>query len=177
MNINKQAMDIEKLAKNIDDALQQASQEYQCPERKFTIEEAIKISKIISTANEERLPLILDVFEKAGVHINGMDELEEWKALKDQGCVIDMEEFLAALTKDSDPESDVVPLKPKEFADICKQFNLKPSCAKRALNRKGYLKTTVIQGVTNYTVPMWIDGKVERRVVILKEAAKKAGAR
>ena len=47
MNINKQAMDIEKLAKNIDDALQQASQEYQCPERKFTIEEAIKISKII----------------------------------------------------------------------------------------------------------------------------------
>ena len=67
----------------------------------LTIEEAIKISKILCSAREERIPMILDVIRKVGVDIQGMDELEEWRALKDQAYIIDMDEFLRELTKGS----------------------------------------------------------------------------
>ena len=134
----------------------------------ISIEEAIRISKVICSVSEERLPMVLSVFTSAGVDIQGLDELEEWKALKDMAYIVDMEDFVAALTKDGIPDSNEVTLKPEEFNEVCKKFNVKPSCAKRALHRKGHIKTTEFHGKTEYTVPVWIDGKTERRVVILK---------
>lgn len=137
-------------------------------ENSLSIEEAIKISKIISSVSEERIPIILNVLERAGVSINGLDELEEWKALKDQAYIVDLDEFVSELTKNSNPKEFEVLLKPKEFEDVCRQFNVKPSCAKRALHRKELIRTTQENNKLNYTIPVWIDGKVERRVVILK---------
>ena len=142
-------------------------------ENGLSIEEAIKISKIISSVSEERIPIILNVLERAGVSINGLEELEEWKALKDQAYIIDMEEFVSELTKNSSPKEFEVLLKPKEFEDVCRQFNVKPSCAKRALHRKELIRTTQENNKLNYTIPVWIDGKVERRVVILKRGKPK----
>ena len=43
---------------------------------------AIQIAKVIATAPNERIPLILDVFRQANVDIEGLDELSEWMALK-----------------------------------------------------------------------------------------------
>ena len=36
---------------------------------------AIQIAKILAAAPNERIPMILDVFSKAEVDINGLDEL------------------------------------------------------------------------------------------------------
>lgn len=142
----------------------------------LSVEEAIKISKIICSVSEERIPIILNILAKAGVHIDGLDELEEWKALKDQAYIIDMDEFVSELTKGSNPIDDEVFLKPKEFEEKCKQFNVKPSCAKRALHRKGLIRTAMDNDKLNYTVPVWIGGKAERRIVILKrEKPKEVG--
>ena len=145
----------------------------------LSIDEAIKISKIICSVSEERIPIIIDVFSKAGINIGGLEELEEWKALKDQAYIVDMVEFVMALTENQPVTPDemtagkvVCFLRPQEFAEICKRFNVKPSCAKRALHRKGLIKTTEHGGKLDYTVPVWVDGKVERRIVILKEAVK-----
>lgn len=137
-------------------------------EKPLSIEEAIRISKIICQTPEERLPMILSVLRKANVSISGLDELEEWKALKDQAYIIDMDEFVSALFKNSSPKETEVLLKPKEFEEVCRQFNVKPSCAKRALHRKELIKTAYDCNKLNYTIPVWIDGKVERRIVILK---------
>lgn len=134
----------------------------------LTVDEAIKISKIICSVSEERIPIIISVLEKAGISINGLDELEEWRALKEQAYIIDMNEFVAELIKKSSPEATEVLLNPKEFEEICKKFNVKPSCAKRALHSKGLIKTARENSKLNYTIPVWIDGKTERRVVILK---------
>lgn len=142
-------------------------------ENSLSVEEAIKISKIISSVSEERIPIILNVLERAGVSINGLEELEEWKALKDQAYIIDMDDFVSALTKDSSPKDYEVLLKPKEFEEVCRQFNVKPSCAKRALHKKELIRTTQENNKLNYTIPVWIDGKVERRVVILKRGKPK----
>ena len=142
-------------------------------ESNLTIEDAIKISKIICSVSEERIPIILDVMAKAGVNIDGLDQLEEWKALKEQAYIIDMDEFIAALTKNSGPEEKEVLLRPKEFEEICKQFNVKPSCAKRALDRKGLIRTTKEQNKISYTVPVWVNSEVKRYVVILKRIGAK----
>ena len=146
--------------------------EHEKAENILTIEDAIRISKLICSANEERLPMILDVFRKAGVEINGMDELEEWKALKDQAYIVDMGEFLTALYSLREEHVDRVEFRPEEFSTVCKEFNVKPSCAKRALYKKGYIKTVMDGNKLSYTVPVWKDGKVERKVVILKKPEK-----
>lgn len=142
-------------------------------ENTLTIDEAIKISKLICSVSEERIPIIISVLEKAGVSINGLDELEEWKTLKEQAYIVDMDEFVSALTRDSKPEDTEVQLKPKEFEEVCKQFNVKPSCAKRALHKKGLIRTATEQNKLNYTIPVWIDGRVERLVVVLKKGTPK----
>lgn len=134
----------------------------------LTVDEAIRISKIICSVSEERIPIIISVLEKAGISINGLDELEEWKALKEQAYIIDMDDFVTELTREGAPKTTEVLLKPKEFEEICKKFNVKPSCAKRALHRKGLIRTAWENNKLNYTIPVWIDGKVERRVVVLK---------
>ncbi len=41
------------------------------------IKTAIQIAKILAAAPDERIPMILDVFSKAQVDINGLDELAE----------------------------------------------------------------------------------------------------
>lgn len=135
----------------------------------LSIDEAIRLSKIICSVSEERIPIIISILEKAGVSINGLDELEEWRALKDQAYIVDMDDFVAELTKGSDPKDTEVSFKSKEFEEVCKKFNVKPSCAKRALHRKGLIRTAQGNNKLNYTIPVWIDGKVERRVVILKK--------
>ena len=134
------------------------------------IEEAIRISKILCQAPEERISMILSVLDKAQVHIDGLEDLEEWKALKDQAYIIDMEEFVEALTKGSGEEQNEVLLTTKEFAEVCKKFNVKPSCAKRALHKKGHIKATEYNGRLEYTVPVYVDkNKIERRIIILKK--------
>lgn len=136
----------------------------------LNIDDAIRISKILCQAPEERIPMILSVLDKANVHINGLDDLEEWKAMKDQAYIIDMDDFLKELTKGSIEEQSEVLLTTKEFIEVCKRFNVKPSCAKRALHKKGYIKVTEYNGRLEYTVPVYVEkNKIERRIVILKK--------
>lgn len=138
----------------------------------LSVDDAIRISKVICAASEERLPMILSVFDKAGVYIGGLDELEEWKAFKDQAYIVDLEAFVEALFENGEVYVDRVEYRPEKFNAECKKFNVKPSCAKRALHRKGYLKTAMDGLKLSYTVPVWKDGKAERRVVIWKEAVR-----
>lgn len=134
-----------------------------------SVDEAIRISKLLCTANEERIPMILNVFEKAGVFINGLEELEEWKAFKDMAYILDMDEFLKGLFTEGEAYEDRVEFRPEKFTEVCKKFNVKPSCAKRALYRKGYLKAVMEGQKLSYTVPVWKNGKAERRIIIFRE--------
>ncbi len=114
--------------------------------------------------------MILSVLEKADLTINGMDELEEWKLLKEQSYLIDIKEFAADLVRDAPEQDTEVLIKPTTFNEICKQKNLKPSCAKRLLNKHGYLRTCMDGEKLSYTVPVWIEGQSRRHIVIRKEA-------
>lgn len=150
--------------------------EIKIKEALVSVEDAIRISKLLCTASEERIPMILNIFEKAGVFIDGLDELEEWKAYKDMAYILDIEEFVTGLFREGEVFQDRVEFRPEKFNEACKKFNVKPSCAKRALHKKGYLKTAMDGQKLSYTVPVWKDGRTERRIVIFREIWPKAVA-
>ena len=81
MNINELRNETQKLAEAM-------SPLAGTKEKPVSVEDAIRISKILCTANEERLPMILNVFEKAGVYIGGLEELEDWKAFKAERRIV-----------------------------------------------------------------------------------------
>lgn len=134
------------------------------------IEQAIKISKVICQAPEERLPMILSVLEKADVTISGMEELEEWKALKDQAYLIDIEEFRNDIISEfgGSNTGPCINIPTKDFTRFCMAKNLKPSCTRRALAKYGIIQVTQVGDKLDYTQPVRINGEVVRCVVVLK---------
>ena len=147
-----------------------------------TIDDAIKISKILAGAPEERLPLILSVLEKAEVEINGLEELEEWKLFKDMAEIVDIQDFVRELCSTFSGyawefadcgESGGLRIPAAEFSAFCKKKKLRPTPTKRALAKKGYLRTAgnASGDKVEYTAAAQIDGKVVRCVFIRKEAA------
>ena len=136
----------------------------------MTVEDAIRISKILAAAPDERIPMILSVLEKADVTIDGLEELEEWKAYKDMAAVIDLDEFRAELFEafKGCEYKGGRRIPAAEFSEYCRKKKVKPTPLKRALAKKGYLKTSADGAKTNYTESAWIDGKAVRCVILTK---------
>ena len=83
------------------------------------IKTAIQIAKILAAAPDERIPMILDVFSKASVDINGLDELAEWRALNKQTALIDTDTFVRELTKGRELTDGEYRIKVPEFNQFC----------------------------------------------------------
>ena len=79
------------------------------------IKTAIQIAKILAAAPDERIPMILDVFSKAQVDINGLDELAEWRALDKQAALIDTDAFVTELTKGKELEDGEYRIRVPQF--------------------------------------------------------------
>lgn len=143
-------------------------------ENSLSLDDAIRMAQIIAKAPEERLPLILSVFEKAGVDVDGLEQLEEWKAAKEQVCLIDIQAFMKEIKQKfgpADVEDDnlnitwiVVPN--KDFTEFCAEKGLKVRHIRKALADKGLIKADVSGSRTRYTVTLRRGGKVERCVLI-----------
>lgn len=136
----------------------------------LTVEEAIRISKIICSVSDERLPIIVDVFTNAGIDINGLDELELLKTASDGGFIVDIEELHTAMLQNGTLHGDDVMIRPDEFKTICEQFDIKPAVAKRALHKKKLIKATRTGNKLDYTMKIWNGEKAERFILIMKEA-------
>jgi antitoxin component of RelBE/YafQ-DinJ toxin-antitoxin module len=133
------------------------------------ISDAIKIAKILAMAPEERLPLILSVLEKADVTLEGLEELEEWKAIKEQSLLIDLEELRSELLKAFPGGGDIVKIPAGDFNEFCKRKKLRPTLTRRALARKGFIRTNGGEdGKLNYTENAWINGRAVRCVILYR---------
>ena len=126
------------------------------------------MSKILASAPEERIPMILSVLEKAEVNIGGLEEMEEWKAFEAMAVIIDLEEFVEQLRKDFPNAATDGGLRilATEFSAYCKKQKIRPTILKRALAKKGYIKPVTDGDKVGYTETVWIDGKAVRCVVI-----------
>lgn len=142
------------------------------------IKDAIEISRILSKCPEERIPMILSALEKADVTIDGLDQLEEWKAYKDMTCIIDLDDFLKALKEKFSGrfKDGFYKIPTAEFGEFCKELKLKPTPVRRYLAKKDLIETGTDKGKTNYTMTANIDGKVRRCVVIREEGGNNEAA-
>lgn len=135
------------------------------------LKDAIEISRIISKAPEERLPMILSVLEKADVTINGIEELEEWKTYHEMNAIVDFDEFMTALMERfsdrMDGERYKIPT--SDFGEFCHDQKLKPTPVRRWLAKKGVIETSKDGDKTNYTVPTTIDGKRLRCIIVKRD--------
>ena len=101
------------------------------------IKTAIQIAKILAAAPDERIPMILDVFSKAQVDINGLDELAEWRALDKQTALIDTDAFVAELTKGKELEDGEYRIRVPEFNHFCSTKGVSARYARKHLYESG----------------------------------------
>lgn len=111
---------------------------------------AIQIAKILAVAPNERIPMILDVFSKAEVDINGLEELSEWVALNRQAALIDTSVFVAELTKDRDLIGNEYRIPTAEFNLYCNKKGVSARYARKHLYESGWLRSGTDNGKTNY---------------------------
>lgn len=130
------------------------------------IKTAIQIAKILAAAPDERIPMILDVFQKAEVNIGGLDELAEWRALSRQAVLIDTEEFIKEITSGREQVNGEYRIKVAEFNRYCADHNISNRLARKHLYEHGLIRTSTDKGKINYTVPIWEGNHNERYVVI-----------
>ncbi len=120
------------------------------------IKTAIQIAKILATAPEERLPMIMDVFSKAQVDIAGLEDLEEWRALRHtKTIIIDPEEFIEGLIRGAAMTAGEYRIKADDFNDYCKRRGVSPRSAKKTLAQLQLIRTGTDAGKTNYTMTIW----------------------
>ena len=133
----------------------------------LSIDHAIRIAKIITTAPVERLPMITQLFQQASVDLEGLEELIENTALSAQGSLIDTGEFLAELTAGRDLTDKGYLVTPEDFNQFCLARNLQPRLVKRHLYAAGRIEGSAEDGgKMNYSILVWIDGKPQRRVAV-----------
>lgn len=131
------------------------------------LKDAIEISRILAKAPQERLPMILSVFEKAELTIEGLEELDEWR-LREAAAIVDYEEFERSVIKKFSKQLDdgkyIIPA--ADFTEFCKEMKLNPAPTRRWLAKKGILESSVTKDKTNYTIVQCVNGKNTRCVVL-----------
>ncbi len=121
---------------------------------KLDVKTAIQIAKILAAAPEERLPMIIGVFEKAEVNIEGLEELEEWKAMNKATAIIDIYEFRNSLIQERALIDGEYRIKNQDFNEFCKERKISPRLARKSLYDHGMIRTCMDKGKICYTVPM-----------------------
>lgn len=150
------------------------------------LKDAIEIARILSKVPEERMKLVLSVFDNAGLTIDGLEELEVRIVCRDRNTIVDFKDFMGKVGErfaDSfDGTCYTIPT--SMFTEFCGDLELDPRAARAWLARKGCLKTCTEKDKVNYTVTRSIDGKAVRCVVLKKnpdggknEAAEETNAR
>ncbi|MGN1318327.1 MAG: hypothetical protein ACI4VF_04870 [Lachnospirales bacterium] len=129
------------------------------------VETAIKISRIIAYCPEERLPMILDVFNKAEIDIDGLDELVVLKTKSKLGILIDTEDFVAEVKELGKERNGEILIDVATFNEFCKKKNIQPRLARKHLYQEGYIRAIQERRKVVYSVPMYENGKNTRYVV------------
>lgn len=129
------------------------------------VETAIKISRIIAYCPEERLPMILDVFNKAEIDIDGLDELVELKAKSKLGVLINTENFVEEIMLLGKERNGEILINVEAFNDFCKERKIQPRLARKHLYQEGYIRAVQEKRRIVYSVSLYENGKNTRYVV------------
>lgn len=132
----------------------------------LTVDEAIRISKIIATAPAARMPMIAQVFSMAQVDLDGLEELLENENPHSRSALIDTDQFLSELTQGRERTERGYLFTSEEFNLFCLVRDLQPLLVKKHLYRKGVLEGVSECGKLRYSISMRMGDGVQRRMVI-----------
>lgn len=120
---------------------------------------AIQIAKIVSTVPEDRIPMIWDIFSKAGLDIGGLDEMAEWKALTKQAFLIDTAQFLTEITEGREAVNGEYRIPVEEFNTFCSKQKLNARCTRKHLAGIEAIRTAkLLSGKVEYTPAVAVPG-------------------
>lgn len=106
---------------------------------------AIQIAKIVSSAPEERLPMILDIFSQAGIEIAGMDAIEALKeAARKYNQIDDLEGFLRDVTTQAEGVANEFRIPVDVFDARCVERGLKCRMVRRLLAEMGVIRINTV---------------------------------
>ena len=132
----------------------------------LTVEQAIRIAKILATTRTERMPMVTDVFHRAQIDINGLEEILNTSALRNQAMLIDTTEFVQRLMRIGIERNREYLIEPADFNRFCLENGLSPRLTKKHLYAKGYLRGSMEGEKINYSVMFHINGHSRRMIVI-----------
>lgn len=136
----------------------------------INLKEAIQIAKIIMVVPEERMPIIREVFEMAGVDIESLGEIEEFKALTEQETLEELYELLECVAKGREITNGEYRISPQEFKSICEEKGLNAHRARGQLAGLGIIRQSAWTGGHAVTVcTVREDGSTVRRICIYED--------
>ena len=143
--------------------------------KEIELEDAIRISKILSTAPEERLSMILSTLEAAGVMIDGLEALAEWRCLSHPSRLIDLHSFVKDILThfDDGKNPDFIAIQVKAFDAYCRERNLMPLLVKKTLYEYGILEPSFDGPKFLYSKVVRVNGATMRCVVLKKNVKMK----
>ena len=146
----KQEKEIHMDEKKISEILQAAG-----ADSNLDIKAAIQIAKIISHAPEERLPMIIDVFDQAGVHVSGMETIEALKeAARTMNQIGDIEALLQSVISSAVHANGEYRIRVEAFDAICAEQGQKVLNVRRTLAEMGIIRINTT-GKQNFSVPVY----------------------
>lgn len=125
------------------------------------LKDAIEISRIIAKAPEERLAMIISIFEEADLSISGLEDLEAWAVSRDGSLIIDADEFMSAVKSKFHLENGChIPA--SDFTKFCSEMGFDARAIKKWLAKRGAIQVDDSNGKTGYTRVVKADGKAVR---------------
>ena len=133
----------------------------------LSIDQAIRIAKIIVTAPVALMTMITQLFQQAAVDLEGLEELIENSSLTSQTQLVDTEDFIRDLTTGRELTARGYLFTPDEFNRFCLERSLQPRLVKRHLYAAGWIEATQESGgKLAYSVTVWTAGTAQRMVAV-----------
>lgn len=126
---------------------------------------AIKIARVVAYCPEERLPMIIDVFNHADVDIDGLEEFMELKIAPKLAALVNIESFVDEIKQIGQVRKGKIVVPVKAFNDFCRERNISPRIARQSLYNEGYIKAVKEKNKLVYSIPLSDNGRVMRYVV------------
>lgn len=133
------------------------------------LKDAIEISRIIAKAPEERLAMIISIFEEAELSISGLEDLEAWAVSRDGGMIIEANEFMGAIKEKFHPSVNGCNIPASDFTKFCSEMGFDARAIKKWLAKRGAIQVEDSNGKTAYTKVVKIDGKNVRCISFVPE--------
>lgn len=140
------------------------------PLAKLSVQNAIKIARVIAYCPKERLPMVLDVFGKANIEIEGY---EEYLEISYKGKIANLDKVAEALMELGRPHKDKIIVEPAAVNRYCSEHKLSSRAVKQQLYHEGYIMVQKHKNSITYSATVYIDGTNKRFIVFYDKGDKK----